>query len=247
MASVRDVDVSAQWPHHINNPETRKNTYPYSPSIASAASSSSDSVFSVDAPSSQSSECSSDAWLSSSEVNEFETIFHQFGESTIQAGEAHPVRSCSSYSTSQLENSIRAVAPESRQHPRRTQRLNSWGSQDGKNGPTCVRAPPSLVRQSERKDNFVDSLVGKLTDRCSRRGKLLTNPSPSRHHHPDDRDDLAPFCVALCSGNDCGQTAKSDRSTHLRARSTEEIENELLDFTSRTVLPDTCAIVHTET
>ena len=186
MASVPDIDGSAQWPHHIDNTEPRRTTYPYSPSTASAASSSSDSVFSVDAPSSQSSECSSDAWLSSSEVNEFENHFNQFEVSTIQASGDHHPSSYSSYSTSQLENPIRAVAAESRQHPRRTQRLNSWGSQDGKNWSTHARAPPSLVRQSERKDNFVDSLVGKLIDERIRRENSLTIPPPSRHHHSDD-------------------------------------------------------------
>ena len=51
-----------------------------------------------------------------------------------------------------------AVPPELRKHPRRT---NS-GIQS--NGVSCARPPPCLLRQSERKVNFVDNLVGK----CSR-------------------------------------------------------------------------------
>jgi hypothetical protein len=51
-----------------------------------------------------------------------------------------------------------AVAPELRQHPRRT---NTCSQPNGFVS-SCARQPPSLVRQSERKVNFVDKLVGKL-------------------------------------------------------------------------------------
>ncbi|KAF9887285.1 hypothetical protein FE257_010413 [Aspergillus nanangensis] len=47
-----------------------------------------------------------------------------------------------------------AVAPELRKHPRRT---NSFVAQP--NGTSCTRPPPCLMRQSERKVNFVDNLV----------------------------------------------------------------------------------------
>ena len=53
----------------------------------------------------------------------------------------------------QEDDTFRPVPLSSRQNPRRTQRQSS-GSQS--------RPPPQLVRQSERKDVFVDSLVGKL-------------------------------------------------------------------------------------
>lgn len=46
------------------------------------------------------------------------------------------------------------VAPELRQHPRRTQRTVSGGA--------CPRPPPSLVSQNERKVSFVDRLVGEF-------------------------------------------------------------------------------------
>ena len=54
-----------------------------------------------------------------------------------------------------------AVPIEQRQHPRRTHRLIKVDSKSA-NAPAPVsRAPPALVRQSERKEVFVDSLVGK--------------------------------------------------------------------------------------
>ncbi|RHZ50444.1 uncharacterized protein CDV56_101201 [Aspergillus thermomutatus] len=47
-----------------------------------------------------------------------------------------------------------AVAPELRRHPRRT---NSCMAQSS--GVSCARPPPCLLRQSDRKVNFVDNLV----------------------------------------------------------------------------------------
>ncbi len=167
MASDLDLDGSVQWPQHTSHTQATKTTYPYTPSIASTASSSSDSVFSLDAPSSQSSEASSDTWSSSSNrsswINEVDNSYIRSNNGTLQASEDvvsagyHP---CTSYRESL---SIQAVASESRQHPRRTQCLNFSESIEGKSGITGARPTPSLVRQSERKDNFVDSLVGKLT------------------------------------------------------------------------------------
>ncbi len=53
------------------------------------------------------------------------------------------------------------VPIEQRQHPRRTQRLINLDSDN--NDPSAPRplAPPALVRQSERKEVFVDNLIGK--------------------------------------------------------------------------------------
>ena len=166
MASDSDIHGSARWPHHINIIQPSKITYPYSPSIASTASSSSDSVFSVDAPSSQSS-ASSDSWSSSSDrsswISETEDAYFRSRDTALQPTEElipTIIDSCSAYRTVNLAP---PVTSESRQHPRRTQRLSSSDSQDGKTTVSCPRLPPSLVRQSDRKDNFVDSLVGKLT------------------------------------------------------------------------------------
>ena len=52
-----------------------------------------------------------------------------------------------------------AIAVHSRQHPRRTQ-----PQPIGCVTSTGPRPPPSLVRQSERKDNFVEGLVGELAE-----------------------------------------------------------------------------------
>ena len=170
MASDPDLNRSAQWPHHVNYAQPAKFTYPYSPSIASTASSSSDSVFSVDAPSSQSSECSSDSWSTSTDQSSWshepEHPYLQDSDATAQLSEDFAsTNRCLSpkFRTSYPVYAVQAVAPESRQHPRRTQRLESVECKDGKTRSLCPRAPPPLVRQSERKDNFVDSLVGKLT------------------------------------------------------------------------------------
>ena len=163
MACGPDINEAARWPHHINITQTSKVTCPYSPSIASTASSSSDSVFSVDAPSSQSS-ASSDSWSSSSDrsswISETEDTYFRSRDSLVQPAEEFVSTIVSAYGAA---NIVPPIPSESRQHPRRTQRLNSSESQDGKSGIPCVRPPPSLVRQSDRKDNFVDSLVGKLT------------------------------------------------------------------------------------
>ncbi len=165
MACDSDLDASASWPHHIST----KNC-PYSPSLASTASSSSSSVFSLDAPSSQSSVSSSAGWSSSTWNSENENENQYFTSRRISRQSTTSSSDDEIINTSYLHcsrppahTSAEAVALESRQHPRRTQRLNSYESQDGKTVPSCPRPPPSLVRQSERKENFVDSLVGKLT------------------------------------------------------------------------------------
>lgn len=164
MAIDPDIDASAPWPHQVS----AKN-YPYSPSSASTASSSSSSVFSIDAPSSQSSVSSlSGGWSSSGWINENENQHfpssHSLQSSATSSNEEVVITKYTQCQSSRVQPPTEAVALECRQHPRRTQRLNSCESQDGKNANMCPRAPPPLVRQSERKDNFVDSLVGKLIE-----------------------------------------------------------------------------------
>ncbi|KAK3168996.1 hypothetical protein OEA41_005444 [Lepraria neglecta] len=163
MAGDPEIDASAPWPHQIS-----PKNYPYSPSTASTASSSSSSVFSIDAPSSQSSVASSSGgWSSSAWINENEDQ-HISRPSSLQgsatsSNEEVVITTYNPCQRSRVHPPADAVAPESRQHPRRTQRLNSYESQDGKATTACPRPPPSLVRQSERKDNFVDSLVDTTT------------------------------------------------------------------------------------
>ncbi|CAD6592943.1 MAG: hypothetical protein ASARMPREDX12_006611 [Alectoria sarmentosa] len=164
MAGDPDLDASASWPHHIPS----KN-YPYSPSLASTASSSSSSVFSLDAPSSQSSVSSSVGWSSSAwnseneNENQYFASRHIAQQSTTGSSDEEVIITSNLPYRSRPQSCAEAVAPESRQHPRRTQRLNSYESQDGKTLSSCPRPPPSLVRQSERKENFVDSLVDTTT------------------------------------------------------------------------------------
>ena len=166
MASDPDVIESAPWPQRVST-----KSYPYSLSIASTASSSSSSVFSIDAPSIQSSVSSSSAgWSSSVWNNENENPYfssYHVPERTASASSSGAVviTSYAPCPSSRVQPPVEVIPSESRQNPRRTQRLNSYESQDGKVTVGCPRPPPSLVRQSERKDNFVDSLVGKLT--CS--------------------------------------------------------------------------------
>ena len=189
MASDPDLDASASWPRQLSN----KN-YPYSPSLASTASSSSSSVFSLDAPSSQSSVSSSAGWSSSAWNSENENENHYFTNRHItqqsitnSSDEEINITSCMPCSQQRAHLPRETVALKSRQNPRRTQRLNSCESQDGKSVSSCPRPPPSLVRQSERKENFVDSLVGKLIFvRWFGMTHMLTGSLLQRHYNTDD-------------------------------------------------------------
>ncbi|EAU32646.1 conserved hypothetical protein [Aspergillus terreus NIH2624] len=112
--------------------------HPY-PSSLSSASSSASSVFSLDAISSQGS-------VSSAATNPADVIWEndaEYPRSTRACLRGPPVKPADA-----------AVPPELRRHPRRT---NSHVVQS--NGTACTRPPPCLLRQSERKVNFVDNLV----------------------------------------------------------------------------------------
>ncbi|PGG95536.1 hypothetical protein AJ80_09945 [Polytolypa hystricis UAMH7299] len=129
--------------------------HPYSSALASSASSSSSSVFSSDCISSQS---------SISSTTSVDVIWENEVSGASQA--AGRVLSTSSEQDSNCFRIGRGcgakvadapVALELRQNPRRTAhvvRSNSASSSS-----TCTRLPPSLVRQSDRKLNFVDNLV----------------------------------------------------------------------------------------
>lgn len=144
----------------------------YAPSISSSVSSSSvvSPVFSVDGASSQSSvassACSSSldiVWEtdvtsvlsscrdlhSSADHNPIETL------SISSDGAAATTRSRSGSSSSLDRTGPVALAPDQKPNRRRSNR-------DSCSSVLCARPPPSLVRQSERRLNFVDGLVGKL-------------------------------------------------------------------------------------
>ena len=241
------LDASAPWPHHTSTKD-----YPYSPSLASAASSSSSSVFSLDAPSSQSSVPSSAGWSSSTwnsenESDQYFTSRYTSQKDTASSPDEEVVINSYLPSRSRPQSCAEAVAPESRQHPRRTQRLNSYESQDGKIPSLCPRPPPSLVRQSERKENFVDSLVGKLTLDTLGRTHMLTISLLQRHRDSDDRDHMAPVRLILRPGHDpWRQATELDRSSGFRARSVEAIKDQLLYITGGSLLFDPHPVLHTK-
>ncbi|KAL4913064.1 hypothetical protein BDW62DRAFT_170464 [Aspergillus aurantiobrunneus] len=119
--------------------------HPYASSISSASSSSS-SVFSLDAVSTQSS-------ISSTSTNSVDVIWENEGEYQAGGRGLGVTGGMRGFRGNAPTTADTAVPPELRKHPRRT---NS-GLQS--NGVPCARPPPCLLRQSERKVNFVDNLV----------------------------------------------------------------------------------------
>ncbi|OJD20320.1 hypothetical protein ACJ73_08346 [Blastomyces percursus] len=146
---------------NLANPSLRKNApqpppHPYASSIASSASSSSSSVFSLD-----SAQYSLSSSASSVDVIWENEVLGSGDSSQQQAGGGGRTLSSSSESSFHCFRSQRgcgpkvadaAVAPELRQNPRRTYSNISSSS-------ACSRPPPTLVRQCDRKVNFVDNLV----------------------------------------------------------------------------------------
>lgn len=119
-------------------------------SVASSACSSSlDHVWETDVPSSVLSSCRDSH--SSADHNPIEAL----SISTDGAAVTARPRSASSSSTVVPTTGPVVLPPEQRRNRRRSNR-------DGCSNAPCTRPPPSLVRQSERRLNFVDGLVGKL-------------------------------------------------------------------------------------
>lgn len=128
---------------------------PYNSSLASSASSSSASVWSE--ASSQSSQSSDDTSISAYTSDSSEQCDpYQYSRQPvpIQSGllPNQGLPSASWSAQAQPQPQLPEVPQELRQNPRRS---NSGATT--RNG-----CPPPLVRQSDRKVNFVDSLVGKL-------------------------------------------------------------------------------------
>ncbi|PYH45407.1 putative G1/S-specific cyclin Pcl5 [Aspergillus saccharolyticus JOP 1030-1] len=121
--------------------------HPYASSASSSASSSTSSVFSLDGVSAQSS-ASSAATLPVDVIWENEGEYSAAGRGLAAVG----ARGCSRGNPPRIAESA-VVPPELRKHPRRT------NSATQANGASCTRPPPCLLRQSERKVNFVDNLV----------------------------------------------------------------------------------------
>ncbi|KAJ5595580.1 uncharacterized protein N7459_001788 [Penicillium hispanicum] len=128
---------------HISNPGQSKTSYahPYASSISSSASSSSSSVFSLD--------CVSQGSISSTATNPVDVIWENDGDSQLAR---IPSAACPrAFAKGVAPKADAAVPPELRTHPRRTNSVATAG--------LGARPPPCLLRQSERKVNFVDNLV----------------------------------------------------------------------------------------
>ena len=117
------------------------NNYPYQSSLSSSASSSSSSVFSVDAASQSSESSTYSLKSSSSEQIKWDTEDPWQSSRRREQAPATIKRALPSITTCDAP-----VAPEQRQHPRRCS--------------IPAQRPPPLVRQSERKGQFVECLVG---------------------------------------------------------------------------------------
>jgi hypothetical protein len=121
---------------------------PYNPSLASSASSSSASVWSDAA-----SQSSDDSSIHSTGAGSESDIPETYCCTSQPPYQPFHHNICDSGVTTTTCWPKSGVAPDQRQHPRRT----STGAV------ARLGCPPLLVRQSDRKVNFVDSLVGKLT------------------------------------------------------------------------------------
>ncbi|MCJ1394083.1 hypothetical protein MMC18_006961 [Xylographa bjoerkii] len=139
------------------------NNHPYSSSVASSASSSSSSIFSSDAHSSQSSAPSSSksvlhtGWESEN-PGSLSTADYHVASINPESQEGAPPTARPFVIRERVPEEV--VAPELRQNPRRTQAPTE---NDVLNGSSTARPPPALVRQCDRKDNFVESLVDTTT------------------------------------------------------------------------------------
>lgn len=200
MACTTDNNVLAPSPLRSS-----ADSHPYGLSIATPPSSSTSSIFSLDAPSSQSSTASS----STNSVNliwvkEHENWGHlqshpevSQGRSAVSSENLLRLNSTTTkHEQPEVQPLSQAVAPESRKHPRRTHRDAQGNDRNGAAASACPRPPPALVRQCERKDNFVDSLVGKITSFATFDIKCLPSYS-KRYHNSNDRDHLAAFSLVL--------------------------------------------------
>ena len=200
-------------------PQPPHRTYPYSPSSTSTASPTSSLASSVDAPSSQSSVsssigCSNTPWHNENEDPSAAAQHSLQRQDSISSDEGSANVSCTPCYGSRWKQPGE-VASSTQQHPRRTQPFKSYESQDGKQINQCPRPPPSLVRQSERKENFVGSLVGKLT-RIYNIGRSDHADEPS----PEDTstqmlETIWPLSVLSC-GRDTALGAKRQNLLGLR-------------------------------
>ncbi|EEQ34268.1 cyclin Pas1 [Microsporum canis CBS 113480] len=130
------VDVLGLNPVNPSIPESLHQACPYASSLASSASSSASSVFSLDV--------SSQTSAASSSCASSDAIWENKVPVDIQEKRAAVANDAASAKARFSKVGETDVSTNLRQHPRRT---------------VATRPPPTLVRQCERKTNFVDSLV----------------------------------------------------------------------------------------
>lgn len=128
-----------------NASHTSLRIHPYSSKISSSASSSSSSVFSVDATSSQTPESSQSSESGQTSLVNISWDQEEQWRTSLRQNDV-PRTARKVVPPFKVEEPI--VPPELRQHPRRCSISSN-------------RGPPSLIKHSERKGQFVDSLVGK--------------------------------------------------------------------------------------
>ena len=133
-----------------NASHTSLRIHPYSSKISSSASSSSSSVFSVDATSSQTSESSQSSESSHTGLVNVTWDSDDQWRTSLRQDDAPPT---ARKAVPPFKVEEPPVAPELRQHARRCSISSN-------------RPPPSLIRHTERKGQFVDSLVGKVYLLC---------------------------------------------------------------------------------
>ncbi|OCK85443.1 hypothetical protein K432DRAFT_40682 [Lepidopterella palustris CBS 459.81] len=152
---------------------TSPRSHPYASSISSSASSSTSSVFSVDAASSQTSSSSSSTsssihigWESDEVWSSSRTGARASGTepNTLNSAAFAPIIRVNTYPRYQPPT-CRESATERILPPLRTDLVPAEQRQHPRRASTTVnhRPPPALVRQSERKVNFVDCLVDSAT------------------------------------------------------------------------------------
>jgi len=143
------------------------NHHPYTSSIASSASSSSSSVFSADSVSSQASVSSASTgsihfvW-GTQDRRSYSPVADDTPQYAPSLRTVEALKDVSKPAAPATNNIDTAVVRDLRQHPRRTKPLAQQDQTHRTIATECPRPPATLVRQCDRKVNFVDNLVGKL-------------------------------------------------------------------------------------
>lgn len=162
------LPFSLPFPFHTDTPPSRRSA-PSSLSSSSLQSSVSSSVASSSPQSYRASPLSSlsnSSYWGNEDQHEssqpqIRSCVHKSVQVSFQNSVTAEFLSSQSKCNARSEVQPDAVPIEQRQHPRRTHRVLHVDSKSGNVTASVSRAPPALVRQSERKEVFVDSLVGK--------------------------------------------------------------------------------------